>query len=110
MNKYEIVEKLSREHQVEKIVYKMLGNSKNPVDAPDDLVQDIYLLILEKPDDFIENMYERKELGYWLLRVVRNQLLSQNSPYYYTYIKESIYEQIEGTTDNIIEDGGRIFT
>ena len=88
MTKYDIIEQLANTHQVERIVTKMLKDSKNPFDCPDDLIQDIYLILLEKPDDFIEGLYERKELGYWLLRVVRNQLLSENSPYHYTYIKE----------------------
>lgn len=113
MTKYEIIEEIANTHQVEKIVYKMLKDSKNPFDAPYDLVQDIYLTLLEKDDELIEELYGKGELGYYILRIVRNQLLSKNSPYYYRYIKElASYEDIESEEyENIpTEDRGRIFT
>lgn len=113
MTKYEIIEELAETKQIEKIITKMLKDSKNPFDAPDDLIQDIYVILLEKSDEFIEGLYERKELGFFILRIVRNQLLSKNSPYYYTYIKERANsEDIEGEGyENIPEDIGRgVFT
>lgn len=87
MTKWEIIDELSRSNTVEKIIYKLLSSSKNPFDCPEDLIQDIYLLLLQKDDDLIVNLYNKDELGYYILKVVRNQLLSVNSKYYYTYIK-----------------------
>ena len=87
MTKWEIVDELSRSNTVEKIIYKLLPASKNRFDCPDDLVQDIYVLLLEKDDDLIIDLYNKGELGFYLLKVARNQLLSVNSKYYYTYIK-----------------------
>ena len=87
MTKYEVVDIIAREHLVERIVNKLLSSSKNPFDCPDDLVQDIYVLLLEKDDKLIIALYNKGELGFYLLKVARNQLLSVNSKYYYTYIK-----------------------
>ena len=87
MNKWEIVDELSRSNTVEKIIYKLLPASKNRFDCPDDLVQDIYVLLLEKDDDLIIDLYNKGELGFYLLKIARNQLLSANSPYYTKYIK-----------------------
>lgn len=87
MTKYEVVDIISRDHLVEKIVFKLLPASKNPFDCPEDLIQDVYLLLLEKGDKLIVDLYERGELAYYLLRVARNQLLSKNSPYYQKYIR-----------------------
>ena len=87
MTKYEVINIIAREHLVERIVNKLLSSSKNPFDCPEDLIQDIYLLLLEKGDKLIVDLYERGELAYYLLRVARNQLLSKNSPYYTKYIK-----------------------
>ena len=87
MTKYEVVDIIAREHLVERIVNKLLSSSKNPFDCPEDLIQEIYLLLLQKNDDLIVNLYNKGEITYYLLRVVRNQLLSVNSKYYYTYIK-----------------------
>ena len=87
MTKIEVVDIIAREHLVERIVNKLLSSSKNPFDCPEDLIQDIYLLLLQKNDDLIVNLYNKGELGFYLLKIARNQLLSKNSPYYTKYIK-----------------------
>lgn len=87
MNKWEIVDELSKNNTVEKIVYKLLSSSKNPFDCPEDLVQDLYLILLNSDENLIVALYNKGELGFYILRVVRNQLLSKNSPYYTKYIK-----------------------
>lgn len=87
MTKYDVVDIIEREHLVEKIVFKLLPSSKNPFDCPEDLIQDIYLLLLQKNDDLMVNLYNKGEIAYYLLRVARNQLLSKNSPYYQKYIR-----------------------
>ena len=91
MTKYEIIDELSKNATVEKIVNKLVSSSKNRFDFPDDLIQDIYVLLLEKDEDLIVNLYNKGELGFYLLKVVRNQLLSTNSPYYTKYIKFRAY-------------------
>lgn len=87
MTKYEVINIIAREHLVERIVNKLLSSSKNPFDCPEDLIQDIYLLLLQKDDNLIVNLYNKDEIGFYLLKIARNQLLSKNSPYYTKYIK-----------------------
>ena len=87
MTKYEVINIIAKEHLVERIVNKLLSSSKNPFDCPEDLIQDIYLLLLQKDDDLIVNLYNKDEIGFYLLKIARNQLLSKNSPYYTKYIK-----------------------
>ena len=91
MTKYEIIDELCKNSTVEKIVNKLVSSSKNRFDFPDDLIQDIYVLLLEKDEDLIVNLYNKGELGFYLLKVARNQLLSKNSPYYTKYIKFRAY-------------------
>lgn len=105
MNKWEIVDELSRNNTVEKIIYKLLPASKNRFDCPDDLVQDIYVLLLEKDDKLIIDLYNKGELGFYLLKIARNQLLSANSPYYTKYIKfRAQSDEITQATNIPIED------
>ena len=87
MNKWEIVDELSKDSTVEKIIYKLLPCSKNPFDYPQDLIQDIYLILLNSDENLIVTLYNKEELGFYLLKIARNQLLSKNSPYYTKYIK-----------------------
>ena len=87
MTKYEVVDIIAKEHIVEKIVYKLLPCSKNPFDYPQDLIQEIYLILLNSDENLIVALYNKGELGFYILRISRNQLLSKNSPYYTKYIK-----------------------
>ena len=87
MTKYEVVDIIAREHLVERIVNKLLSSSKNPFDCPEDLIQDIYLILLNSDENLIVALYNKGELGFYILRISRNQLLSKNSPYYTKYIK-----------------------
>lgn len=103
MTKYEVINIIAKEHLVERIVTKLLSSSKNPFDCPEDLIQDIYLLLLQKDDDLIVNLYNKGEIGFYLLKIARNQLLSVNSKYYYTYIKL-------GANSDELEKGAHITT
>ena len=87
MTKYDVLDIIAREHLVEKIVYKLLPCSKNPFDCPQDLIQDIYLILLNSDENLIVTLYNKGELGFYILRISRNQLLSKNSPYYTKYIR-----------------------
>ena len=105
MNKYEVLDIIAREHLVERIVNKLLSSSKNPFDCPEDLIQDLYLILLQKDDDLIVNLYNKDEIGFYLLKIARNQLLSKNSPYYQKYIRfQSNSDDITQATNIPTED------
>ena len=103
MNKWEIVDELSKNNTVEKIVYKLLPASKNPFDYPQDLIQDIYLILLNSDENLIVALYNKGELGFYILRISRNQLLSKNSPYYTKYIR------CRGNSDDLTQAANTIF-
>ena len=107
MTKYEIIDELSKDNTVEKIIYKLLPASKNRFDCPEDLIQDIYVLLLEKDDKLIIDLYNKGELGYYLLRIAKNQLLSANSPYYYKYIKFRAQSDDISEAAHIVEEDTR---
>ena len=103
MTKFEIVDELSKSNTVEKIIYKLLPASKNRFDCPEDLVQDVYVLLLEKDDKLIIDLYNKGELGFYLLKIARNQLLSKNSPYYQKYIR------FQSNSDDLTQAANTIF-
>ena len=105
MTKYEIIDELSKDNTVEKIIYKLLPASKNRFDCPEDLVQDIYVLLLEKDDKLIIDLYNKGELGFYLLRIAKNQLLSANSPY--KYIKFRAQSDDISEAAHIVEEDTR---
>lgn len=108
MNKWEIVDELSKNNTVEKIVYKLLSSSKNPFDCPEDLVQDLYLILLNSDENLIVTLYNKGELGFYVLRIARNQLLSKNSPYYTKYIKFGAHsDDLTQAANTIFEEDRR---
>ena len=105
MTKCDVVEKLYKDGTVDRIIYKLLSSSKNPFDCPEDLIQDIYLLLLQKDDNLIVNLYNKDEIGFYLLKIAKNQLLSANSPYYQKYIRfQSNSDDITQATNIPTED------
>lgn len=53
----------------------------------EDLIQDVALIVLEKPTEFISDLYEKNQLKYYIARVIMNNLFSSSSPYYCKYKK-----------------------
>lgn len=53
----------------------------------EDLIQDVALVVLEKPPEFISELYYKGQLKYYIARVIMNNLFSASSPYYCKYKK-----------------------
>ena len=53
----------------------------------EDLIQDVALVVLEKPPEFISKLYDKNQLKYYIARVIMNNLFSASSPYYCKYKK-----------------------
>ena len=63
-------------------------NNIAPADPDkDDLIQDVALVVLEKPPDFISELYDKGQMKYYIARVIMNNLFSASSPYYCKYKK-----------------------
>ena len=99
MDKYKIIDEISKQKIVEEIVYNI--GSKDDEDLKD-LIQDIYINLLEKEDSLIENLYSTNQLKYFIIRMVVNNIHSKNSPYYTKYKKDKINKvKIEELYDKI---------
>lgn len=83
MNKHEIIEQLAKDKIVEGIIDNI--NNKDP--DLEDLKQDIYVELLLKDDQLIEQLYEDNKLRYFITKMVTNNIKSKTSPYYYQYKK-----------------------
>lgn len=97
----DIIEQLARDRVIEEIIENI---TNSPLDDDlKDLAQDLYLDLLLKDKDKITSLYTSGGLRWFLVRMVTNNLLSKNSRYYYTYIKDrnkmidiDIYNEGEG--------------
>ncbi|MBO7323643.1 MAG: sigma-70 family RNA polymerase sigma factor [Methanobrevibacter sp.] len=82
MDKNEIVEKWFREGVVQSIVKKASNGKKDA--KYDDLISIVYLYLLEKPEELIQQLYQNGQYRYFIARMVMLQLTSPRSNHYYT--------------------------
>ena len=82
MDVLNIVDKLARNRVVEDMIKNMNIN-----DYPDDLAQEIYLILLEYDKEKIEEMYNKNQINFFISRIITNQAFSKNSPFYLNYKK-----------------------
>ena len=85
MKKEEIIEKWAKDKKVESLVKKHTDFLNNPY--IDDLVQDIYIELYLKDNELIEKLENDNEIDYFLTKIIRNNLYSKTSPFYYKYNK-----------------------
>lgn len=96
MNSREIINELAKNCVVEKFVKKYSTNfTNNPYIW--DLIQDIYVSLMEKESIFIQNLYKKNELDYFIIKMIKNNLYSTTSPFY------KKYEHFRAITDSIGE-------
>lgn len=78
--KYQIIDELANQHMIEHLVHCVVPNQ-----SLSDLVQDLYYELLQKDDATIIRLYNHNELNYFIVGIIRNNLFSTSSPYYYKY-------------------------
>ena len=99
MDKYDIIDEISKDKLVEEIVYNIGDRGDEDLK---DLIQDIYINLLEKEDSLIETLYSTNQLKFYIIRMVVNNIHSKNSPYYTKYKKDKINKvKIEELYDKI---------
>lgn len=87
MDKYSIIDEISKDKLVEEIVYNIGDRGDEDLK---DLAQDIYINLLEKEDNLIENLYSTNQLKFFIVKMIVNNIHSKNSPYYTKYKKDKI--------------------
>lgn len=95
MNSRKIIDELAKNKVVEKLVKRYTEFMNNPY--LEDLVQDIYISLMEKDANFISGLYKKNELDYFIMKMIKNNLYSNTSPFYKKYQKfREITDSIEG--------------
>lgn len=78
-----ILDELEQNNVVRDMCINMRVNSNDI----DDLIQEIYMVLLEYNRDKIIEMYERRQLRYFIVGIIQRQYRSNTSPFYKKYKK-----------------------
>lgn len=85
MGKADIIAEIANQKVLDTIVHNIGGNADDDLQ---DLIQDLYIDLMGKPDELIESLYESNQLKFYLSKMALNNIRSKNSPYYTTYKKD----------------------
>lgn len=94
MSKTEIVEAVAKSRLVERTIRRFAKVDVLTADLCD-LSQMVYLVLLEYDEDKIKELWERNEMNFFIVAIVRNNLVSSTSAYYRQIRK------FQDTTSNI---------
>ena len=96
--KNEIVELIAKQRVIENIILNIVGeiNANHQ-----DLAQDLYISLLEKEESKIVELYNNNELRWFITRMVVNNIKSVNSRFYYNYLKNTDYVNIDDVRDKL---------
>lgn len=84
MTRREIIEEIASRQYVEQIVHNICKTSEPELF---DLAQMIYEILLTYEEAKIIDLYEHGQLGFFVVRIAKNQYFSRNSPFYREYRK-----------------------
>lgn len=79
MKRAEIIEEIANTRYVERLVKNICHSSAPELD---DLSQMIYEILLTYDEAKIIDLYENRQLGFFIVRVIKNQYFSNSSPFY----------------------------
>lgn len=96
MTKEEVVERVAREGWVEECVKVVTGGVWRS--EYDDLAQDVLIELLNQ--EKIVGLYQRNQLRYYVMRIVRNNIQSNTSRFYYRYRRFSLLNQGDKALSN----------
>lgn len=106
MERNKIIEELWLSKEVNQAFSKM-----QPEDLRDDLKSEVFMVLLEMPEDKLIGMYKRNELRFFLVRVMLNMIKSDRSGFYKLYrnfveldVKEKVDNQIDYDIFDRLED------
>lgn len=86
ITKDQVIKFIADNRLVEEIVHNVGGNSDEDLK---DLVQDIYMELFKKDETLLVNLYENKNINFYLSRIITNNIYSNNSRFYYNYKKNN---------------------
>lgn len=95
--KSKIINDIAKERIVEEITEHIAGRIG---ENERDLIQDIYVYLLDLPDPKLKGMQERGEMRWYITRMILNQYNSNTSDFYKKYRKA----QLEHTKDDRHDD------
>ena len=102
MSTREVVEEIARTKLIQECILIVTGGVWRS--EYDDLTSDILLELLDQTK--IVDLYEKGQLRYYVMRIVRNNIQSNTSRFFYRYRRFSLLNQGDKALSNYGEEKG----
>ena len=102
MSTREVVEYIARSKLIEECIKVVTGGVWRS--EYDDLVQDVLVELLDQTK--IVDLYEKNQLRYYVMRIVRNNIQSNTSRFFYRYRRFSLLNSGDKALSNYGEEKG----
>jgi hypothetical protein len=89
----------NKELLLRKYISKMITEKENA----EDFYQDLFIILGDKKDSILKIAFEERDMLKYTVGIIRNNLQSKNSPYYYKYIRDK-WGSYNAELDTRIED------
>lgn len=96
----EIISKIYDDQEYNLMLSKVANNKQNLLK---DLKQEVFLTLLTKDESLIVDMYNKKQLIYYVTKIARIMITSEFSPFYKKYRKSEIKHE-SASEENYIEN------
>ena len=93
-----MVTKILDELERDNIIRDMCMNMRVSPNDIEDLIQEVYIILLEYSPNKIIELYEKKQLKFFIVGIIRRQYYSNTSPFYKKYKK--YYTLVDGNYIN----------
>ena len=100
MTKSDVLTYIANQNIIGDIIMNICGSIDSDLQ---DLAQDIFLSLYDKPESLIVQLYDNKQLNYYIAKMLKNNIFSTNSPWYIKYKKKNNRVPLEDILK--IEDG-----
>lgn len=81
-----------------KLLKKLIDQCHCKLCYAEDLEQEILLILANKDESFLQELVNKKEITFYLVRIINNLYHSKTSPFYKTYRK--YYELVDDCKQN----------
>lgn len=100
MTKNQIISQLYESRELDELISKI-----QPSDLQDDLRQYVFHMICEKPDEFVISLHEKKQLKFFVVKIITNSVFSNQSAFYRMFRKKhevctDVFSDVEDEESN----------
>jgi hypothetical protein len=102
ITKDKVIESLAKREDIRNVAEKIAGNDQY---LSEELYSELFVALLKMKDEELIRLYENRQIGYWIIRILKNTFNSNSSSFHYKVRQGNIRKvQFDYTYELDVED------